>query len=139
MATALAALVGGGCAPGDPGGRISITSRTAQPVRLDAVFDHGGYIVEPAAVRLGLALIQAEPPTSAAAFLGPPPHAQQLKAPRPEWAARRKYRSGALGTVHWLGRWGYEHRRCEGDADMHVHASTELVFSAAAPTPASAP
>ena len=42
---------------------------------------------------------------------------------RPEWAARRKFRSGQLGTVHWLARYGYEHRRCEGDAEMRVEGA----------------
>jgi len=46
----------------------------------------------------------------------------------PGWAARRKYRTGALGSKHFLGRYGYEHRRCEGDAPMDVGASVEYVL-----------
>ena len=44
------------------------------------------------------------------------------------WGARRKFRSGALGSKHWAGKYGYEHRRCEGDEDMNVDNSIELVF-----------
>ena len=44
------------------------------------------------------------------------------------WGARRKFRSGALGSRHWAGKYGYEHRRCEGDEDMNVDNSIELVF-----------
>ena len=43
--------------------------------------------------------------------------------PQPGWAARRKFRNGQLGTRHWLAKYGYEHRRCEGDGEMDVSHS----------------
>ena len=45
------------------------------------------------------------------------------------WKAPRKYRSGKLGSSHFLGRYGYTHRRTAGDADMSVHHSLDLVFA----------
>ncbi len=42
----LVGLLVGGCAPSKPGGRIALTSKTANPVRLDADFRYGGYVVE---------------------------------------------------------------------------------------------
>ena len=51
---------GVGCAPGRPGGRVSITSQTAKPVRLDSTFVHGGYVVEPGGVSLVLSTVPLE-------------------------------------------------------------------------------
>eukprot|EP00947_MAST-08B_sp_MAST-8B-sp1_P001774 g1774.t1 len=47
-----------------------------------------------------------------------------------KWAARRRFRGGALGSKHWLGQYGYEHRRTAGDIDMRVDKSVELVRNA---------
>ena len=49
--------------------------------------------------------------------------------PQASWAARKRFRSGALGARHWLSRYGYEHRRSEGDLDMRVDRSVELVWA----------
>ena len=46
------------------------------------------------------------------------------------WAARKRFRNGALGSKHWLSRFGYEHRRSEGDMDMSVDRSVELLWHA---------
>ena len=97
--------------------------------------------------RLGLLSVQALPTTSAAALLcgpmaeagcgrsgpGSGPGAEggggtPLAPPRPEWASRRRFRDGALGSKHWLARYGYEHRRTHGDVDMRVGNSVELVY-----------
>lgn len=46
----------------------------------------------------------------------------------------RKYRNGRLGGKHWLGKYGYRHRRTSGDlyggndTDMTVHQSVNFVF-----------
>ncbi len=46
----------------------------------------------------------------------------------------RKYRNGKLGSKHFLGRYGYRHRRTGGDlyggndADMAVHQSINFIF-----------
>ena len=54
---------------------------------------------------------------------------------RPEWAARRRFRLGELGTRHYLAPWGYEHRRTESDADMRVDSSVEIILSRAPEAP----
>lgn len=59
-ATSLAALTLEGCAPSSVGGRVSITSRTARPVRLDSTFTHGGYAVEPGGVSIVLSTVPLE-------------------------------------------------------------------------------
>ena len=82
-----------------PGGRAHLTLSGKQRTT---------WSVEAAAARHGLALAQAREPTAPAAFWleREPPH-HVAAPPRPEWAARRKYRSGTLGTVHWLTRRGH--------------------------------
>ena len=82
-----------------------------------------------AAERVGLEVLEPLPTGSARsltahalACLGEPVHAEQ------SWGARRKFRYGKLGSRHWLGKFGYEHRRCEGDADMDVSDSTQWLF-----------
>ena len=82
-----------------PGGRAHLTLSGKQRTT---------WSVEAAAVRHGLTLAQAREPTAPAAFWleREPPH-HVAAPPRPEWAARRKYRSGTLGTVHWLTRRGH--------------------------------
>ncbi|EOD37214.1 hypothetical protein EMIHUDRAFT_252153 [Emiliania huxleyi CCMP1516] len=108
-------------------GTIHLTLCGSQP-RTWAVDEH--------AARLGLDIVQRAPPATPSCFWPPPscggsgettPPPTAL-APEPGWAAPRKFRSGSLGSRHWLGRFGYEHRRCEGDADMHVENSVELLF-----------
>ena len=51
-----------------------------------------------------------------------------LAPPEEGWAARKRFRNGTLGSKHWLARYGYEHRRSEGDLDMHVDRSVELIW-----------
>ena len=69
-----------------PGGRVHLTLSGKQPTT---------WAVEASAARHGLALAQAMPPTTPAAFVlaGPPAGeggaALPLVPPRPEWAARR--------------------------------------------------
>lgn len=50
----------GGCAPSTVGGRVSITSRTAKPVRLESSFVHGGYALEPGGVGIVLSTVPLE-------------------------------------------------------------------------------
>ena len=62
LAITVGAIVafGTGCAPGRPGGRVSITSQTAQPVRLDSTFTHGAYAMEPGGVSIVLSTVPLE-------------------------------------------------------------------------------
>ena len=87
------------------------------------------WCAEPAAARLGLELVHTRPTASHDAFtvgrLANLPRA----APRPEWAARRRFRLGQLGSRHWLGDYGYEHKRTHSQKDMRVSNSVELVWS----------
>jgi ribosomal protein S4 len=52
----------------------------------------------------------------------------------PHFAAPRRYRNGKLGSRHFLGKYGYRHRRSEGDEyngqsiDMNVSGSMHYVF-----------
>ena len=80
-----------------PGGRAHLTLSGKQRTT---------WAVEQSARRHGLALAQAREPTAPAAFWLERERGAAVAPPRPEWAARRKYRSGALGTVHWLTRCG---------------------------------
>lgn len=51
------------------------------------------------------------------------------------YPCKRKYRNGRLGSKHFLGRYGYCHRRTGGDlyggndSDMSVHQSVNFVFT----------
>lgn len=100
------------------------------------------------AERLGLVIIREKEPSSIHSFLplgeedgdgvmgACPIDAEAIKmaavaaaaGQTSKWAARRKFRSGALGSKHWLGKFGYEHRRTGGDDDMKVERSVEIVF-----------
>ena len=86
--------------------------------------------VDAHAARIGLDIVQRAATGASSCFW--PPDATPL-TPTSEceagWSARRKFRSGALGSRHWLGKYGYEHRRCEGDGDMNVDSSVELLFA----------
>ena len=46
-----------------------------------------------------------------------------------EWKAPRKYRSGKLGSQHFLSRYGYVHKRTESDKDMRVNGSVDIIFA----------
>ena len=103
-----------------PGGRAHLTLSGKQRTT---------WSVEASAVRHGLTLAQAREPTAPAAFWLEHEPGAAVAPPQPEWAARRKYRSGTLGTVHWLTRCGHRgsvHMACARACGMwrvHVHAS----------------
>ncbi|CAE7224999.1 unnamed protein product [Symbiodinium pilosum] len=63
----------------------------------------------------------------------------QMESPLPEWQCRRRWRNGSLGFVHWACKYGYEHRRHEGEQQMNISNCTTFVFmkSAGEPAPAS--
>jgi ribosomal 50S subunit-recycling heat shock protein len=50
-------------------------------------------------------------------------------------AAPRRYRSGKQGSRHWLGKYGYRHRRTQGELynglsnDTNVESSVDLLFA----------
>ena len=104
-----------------PGGLLHVTLSHDQPAEWK-VAEH--------AARLGLGLLSAAPPTSIQATHFPSHSACPASS---QWAARRRYRNGALGGKHWLGKYGYEHRRCESDRAMNVQDSVELVYQASKP------
>lgn len=62
---------------------------------------------------------------------------------KPHFAAPRRYRNGKLGSRHFLGKYGYRHRRTEGErykglsSDTNVSGSVHFVFqpSSKAPSP----
>ena len=101
-----------------PGGVVHLTLTGQQP-RLWAAL--------PAARRAGLVLVQACEPTTPAAFLLEP--TISVRAAEAGWAAARRYRTGVLGTRHWLSKYGYEHRRCDGDGALRLDLAVELTFS----------
>eukprot|EP00965_Chrysotila_dentata_P022886 758663-Pleurochrysis_carterae.AAC.1 len=105
-----------------PRGRIQLTLSGSQ----QATWDLGS-----CAVRMGLLLLSSIPPATADSFCRELPLGVRPCNAEPGWAARRKYRNGSLGSTHWLARYGYEHRRCEGDADMNVANSRVLTFAVA--------
>ena len=55
--------------------------------------------------------------------------------PEPGHAAPRRFRNGKLGSKHWLGRYGYQHRRTHGKkfdggaCDMNVEGSKHYFFA----------
>eukprot|EP00439_Symbiodinium_sp_Y106_P073707 s1862_g13.t4 len=51
-----------------------------------------------------------------------------LQPPQPEWQCRRRWRNGSLGFVHWASRYGYEHRRHEGEQHMSINNCFTFVF-----------
>ncbi|CAE7813507.1 unnamed protein product [Symbiodinium sp. KB8] len=51
-----------------------------------------------------------------------------LQPPQPEWQCRRRWRNGSLGFVHWASRYGYEHRRHEGEQHMNINNCFTFVF-----------
>ena len=61
----------------------------------------------------------------------------QVHPAEPGFAAPRRYRNGKLGSRHFLGKYGYRHRRTEGEqyqgktTDMNVSGSMHYVFSRA--------
>ena len=54
-----------------------------------------------------------------------------VAAPKPQWAARARFRNGKLGCKHTLALYGYEHRRTQNDADMRVDKSVLLLLGRA--------
>ena len=48
------------CAPSSPEGSLALTSRTANPLRLDATFTHGAYAVEPTGVSMILSTVSMQ-------------------------------------------------------------------------------
>lgn len=48
------------CAPTSPEGFLALTSKTANPLRLDARFTHGAYAVEPAGVSMIMSTVSLE-------------------------------------------------------------------------------
>ena len=100
-----------------PGGRAHLTLSGKQRTT---------WSVEASAVRHGLTLAQAREPTAPAAFWLEHEPGAAVALPQPEWAARRKYRSGTLGTVHWLTRcgrrgWCAWHVQWQWQWHLHVH------------------
>ena len=87
------------------------------------------WAVEASAERNGLSLRHAhavgQRPT------GPSPAGPEPA--QPEWAERRRFRASAGRehglSSHWLGAYGYEHRRTEGDEDMRVDNTVEIVLA----------
>ena len=51
-----------------------------------------------------------------------------MQPPEPAWQCRRRWRNGSLGFVHWACRYGYEHRRHEGEQQMNISNCTTFVF-----------
>ena len=113
-----------------PGGRAHLTLSGKQRTT---------WSVEASAVRHGLTLAQAREPTAPAAFWLEHEPGAAVAPPQPEWAARRKYRSGTLGTVHWLTRCGHRgsvHVACGICMwHMHVHAPPAEYAWLQAPVP----
>jgi hypothetical protein len=56
----MAALASSGCAPTSVRGDVSVTSRTAHPVRLESTFAYGGYVVEPSGTSLILSTVPVD-------------------------------------------------------------------------------
>eukprot|EP00977_Amphora_coffeiformis_P007370 scaffold1595_cov171-Amphora_coffeaeformis.AAC.11 len=91
--------------------------------------------VRKTAQRLQLSEIQPGKSTTAAPWhlVMQVPHLEAC-APREGFAAPRKYRNGKQGSRHWLGKYGYCHRRTQGDlydglaADTNVEWSVDLLF-----------
>ena len=113
------------------GGCIHLTLCGNQPVAW-SVADHARRVGLPEAAILdvatmgGLAL-PGEGATGTAGRLHPTASAEE------GWAARKRFRNGLLGSKHWLSKYGYEHRRSEGDLDMKVDRSVELIWCSRRP------
>ena len=102
-----------------PGGAVHLTLCGNQP-RV--------WAVEASAERNGLSLRHTRTPSAASDWPELRPEPAQ-----PEWAARRRFRASAGRehglSSHWLGAYGYEHRRTEGDEDMRVDNTVEIVLT----------
>lgn len=92
------------------------------------------------AKRLGLTHVPSGKPTTAAPWhiAMHLPHLQEesnmVNAQGQGFAAPRKYRNGKQGSRHWLGKYGYCHRRTQGElyeglaTDTNVESSVDLLF-----------
>eukprot|EP00971_Amphidinium_carterae_P107773 2134119-Amphidinium_carterae.1 len=71
-------------------------------------------------------------PASIDAFLVGPLAATLQPAPSTDqkWGARRRWRNGSLGRPHWAAKYGYEHKRHDGEKAMHTGGSIAFVFTA---------
>ena len=98
----------------------------------------GTWKVQEAAERLGLKMV---PPgkASTAAPWHDAMHLSHLVAADTKnnlktFAAPRKFRNGKQGSRHWLGKYGYGHRRTQGElydgtsGDVNVELSVDLLF-----------
>ena len=106
-----------------PGGHIHLTLCGNQPTTWE---------VDAHAARLGLCIVQRTTTGHPKCFFSPGAQVFEQRPSEAGWSAARKFRSGALGSRHWCGKYGYEHRRCEGDDDMSVDGSVEIIFAAGA-------
>eukprot|EP00557_Chaetoceros_sp_GSL56_P007910 CAMPEP_0176489698 /NCGR_PEP_ID=MMETSP0200_2-20121128/7444_1 /TAXON_ID=947934 /ORGANISM="Chaetoceros sp., Strain GSL56" /LENGTH=752 /DNA_ID=CAMNT_0017886891 /DNA_START=7 /DNA_END=2265 /DNA_ORIENTATION=- len=70
-------------------------------------------------------------------LISPSPEPEHAPAPAPvqkHYPCPRRYRNGKLGSKHYLGKYGYRHRRtggdlfCGNDNDMSVHQSINYIF-----------
>jgi 23S rRNA-/tRNA-specific pseudouridylate synthase/tRNA1(Val) A37 N6-methylase TrmN6 len=91
--------------------------------------------VREAARRLGLRELQNGKPTNSAPWHSVMllPHLNATE-PEPGFAAPRKYRNNKHGSKHWLGKYGYCHRRTQGElydglsVDINVQGSQDFLF-----------
>ena len=106
------------------GGRIRLTLCGNQPSAW-AVIDHASRLFGADVVTHRLDV--NNPPPAALLCADAPP-----QPPEPDWASRRRFRTGELGCKHWLSKFGFEHRRSEGNLDMRVDRSVEMVWEVGA-------
>jgi hypothetical protein len=83
-----------------------------------------------AAQRQGLTLVKQESTACPmSSWLSP---SLEAAPAQPQHRAPRRYRNGKLGSKHFLGRYGYRHRRTHGDrggvSDIDVSGSFHFVF-----------
>ena len=118
------------CLPKEGGGAIHLCLCGSQPTTWD---------VAGAAERNGLEIFhQCETVGPVAEWMALVTQMEELpfvmRPTQSGWPAPRRYRNGKLGSKHFLGRYGYRHRRTMGDAyggndaDMAVDGSVNILL-----------
>lgn len=118
------------CLPEEGGGAIHLCLCGSQPTTWDVTgaaerngleIFHQCETVGPVGEWMSLVLQTGEPPLV-------------TRPTQSGWPAPRRYRNGKLGSKHFLGRYGYRHRRTMGDvyggndADMAVDGSVNILL-----------